>query len=93
MEKKCQDRKCPCHLSIRGRYFQGTVKKIVGKRAVVELCRFVHYKKYERYTKATTKLHARIPNCLEIKANDFVEIGECRPLSKIMHFVVLRKIK
>lgn len=94
---ECSDKKCPFHgnLSVRGRYFKGSIKKIIGNRAVIELERLRYYKKYERFAKAKTKLHAYIPKCLakEITASNFVRIGECRPLSKIIHFVVIEKIK
>lgn len=96
-EVACKDMKCPRHgsLSVHGRNFQGTIKKIVGRRVVIEFERLIYYKKYERFAKARTKLHAYLPECMkgEIKVGDVVKIGECRPLSKIMHFVVLEKIK
>lgn len=92
-EKATCEIKCPFHgsLSVRGRHFKGDVKKIVGKRAVVELERIAYYPKYERYAKRKSKFHAHIPLCLseKIKVGDYIEIGECRPLSKIIHFVVL----
>ncbi len=95
--EKCDDKKCPLHgeLSIRGRHFKGIVKKIVGRRAVVEFERLIYIKKYERFAKASTRLHAYLSKCLadKIKIGDTVEIGECRPLSKIMHFAVIKKIK
>ena len=98
-EKKveCKDKKCPFHgkLKVRGKLFEGTVKKIVQNRAVVEFERLIYYRKYERYAKAKTRLHAYIPECLrkEINVSDKVVVGECRPLSKIIHFVVLKKLK
>ena len=89
--------KCPWHgnLSIRGRHFKGFIKKIIGQRAVIEWERVVFYPKYERYSRIRSKAHAHIPKCLtkEIKVGDYVEIGECRRLSKINHFVVLEKKK
>lgn len=92
-KQTCEDERCPFHgsLSVRGRHFKGVVKKIVGRRAVIEFKRSVFFKKYERYAKGRTKLHAYIPSCLseKIKAGTLAEIGECRPLSKIMSFVVL----
>jgi len=92
-QNKCEDERCPFHgsLSVRGRHFKGTVKKIIGRRAVIEFKRSVFFKKYERYAKGKTKLHAYIPSCLseKIKTGTIVEIGECRHLSKIMSFVVL----
>ena len=67
----------------------------MGKRVAIEFERLTYYKKYDRFAKARTKLHAYLPDCLkkEIIVGDTVKIGECRPLSKIMHFVVLEKIK
>lgn len=92
-EIECKDRRCPFHgrLSARGRSFKGIVKKIVGKRAVIEFKRLVRHKKYERYAKAKTRLHAHIPECLAQKVNigSIVKVTECRPLSKIIHFVVV----
>jgi len=93
---ECEDR-CPFHgnLSVRGRKFEGIVKKIVGQRAVLELKRMIYYPKYERFARLKSKLHAHIPKCLggKIKIGDHVEVGECRPLSKIIHFVVIGEIK
>jgi len=42
-----------------------------------------------------TKIHARLPKCMEkeIHKGDFVKIRECRPLSKIIHFVFVEKLK
>lgn len=96
-EEKCSDRRCPVHgkLRVRGRTFKGYVKKIVGKRAVIEFERLVYYPKYERYAKRKSKLHAHIPSCIMPKVNigSYVKVGECRPLSKITHFVMLEVIK
>ena len=96
-QESCGDRLCPIHgnLRTRGAKFKGTVKKIVDKRAVIEFERLHFYKKYERYAKKTTRLHARIPACLlnKIKVGSFVEVAECRPLSKIIHFTVTKILK
>ena len=93
---ECEDR-CPYHgnVSVRGRRFEGTLAKIVGQRAVIELERIIYYPKFERYARMKSKLHAHVPKCLikEIKLGDYVEIGECRPLSKIIHFVLTKKIR
>ena len=55
----------------------------------------IYIKKYERYAKAKTKVHARLPECMEKEINlgDFIKVQECRPLSKIIHLVVMEKIK
>ena len=90
------EKRCPWHgeISVRGRHFKGIVKKIISQRAVVEWERVIYYPKYERFAKAKSKVHAHIPKCLinDIKQGDYIEIGECRPLSKIIHFIVLGKV-
>ena len=88
---------CVIHgsLSARGRSFEGTVIRKLPRRVAIIFERTVYVKKYERYAKANTKLHARLPNCLEntIQVGDYIRITECRPLSKIIHFVVTEKIR
>ena len=92
----CNDRTCPRHgqISLRGRIFKGNVITKFPKRICIELERTVYVKKYERYAKRKTKLHARLPDCManEINLGDYVEIMECRPISKIIHFVTVKKI-
>ena len=55
----------------------------------------IYSKKYERYSKSKTKIHARLPKCMEDSVNvgDHIAIKECRPLSKIVHFVVYENEK
>lgn len=93
----CNDVSCPVHgeLKVRGRYFKGDVIKKFPRRIVIEFERTVYIRKYERYMKKKTKLHARLPACSEndVKIGDYVLIGECRPLSKLIHFVFLKKIR
>jgi small subunit ribosomal protein S17 len=101
IEKKvegiCNDVKCPFHgsLKARGRIFRGTVIRKFPKRLVIEFERTLYIKKYERYAKKKTKLHARLSDCLahSINVGDYVEIMECRPLSKIIKFTVMKKIR
>jgi small subunit ribosomal protein S17 len=91
---KCEDRRCPFHgkLRVHGRMFKGNIKKIVGKRAIIEFERLIFSNKYERYMKKKTRLHAHIPDCIQIELGDLVQVGGCRPLSKITHFVILKKL-
>lgn len=79
----------------RGRIFEGFVTKKFPRRIVMEFERTVYVKKYERFYKKKTKLHARLPVEMEkdIQVGDYIEIRECRPLSKLIHFVVIRKIR
>jgi small subunit ribosomal protein S17 len=94
---ECHDPKCHVHggLKVRGKTFEGTVIKKFPKRTVIEFERMVYSRKYERYFRSKTKLHARLPDCMEkdIHVGDLIKIQETRPLSKIIHFAVISKIK
>ena len=94
---ECNDVTCHIHghLKARGRFFEGTVTKKFPRRVVIGFERMIYVKKYERYAKSKTKIHARLPMCMEhdIKVGDYILVQECRPLSKIIHFVVIKKIK
>ena len=96
-EALCKDKDCPFHgiLKTRGRAFEGIVTSKFNRRIAIEFERMVYVKKYERYSKSKTKIHARLPVCLEkeINVGDTIKVQECRPLSKIIHFVVVKKIK
>ena len=85
----------PLNLGTRGRTFEGFVTKKFHKRVVVEFERTVFVQKYERFYKKKTRLHARLPDALanDINIGDYIQIRECRPLSKIIHFIVLGKVK
>tara|TARA_Y100000310_G_C20282217_1_gene623141 strand:+ start:68 stop:412 length:345 start_codon:yes stop_codon:yes gene_type:complete len=79
----------------RGRTFEGVVKKKFPKRIVIEFERMIYISKYERYAKLRTKIHARLPEEMEkeIQLGDLVKVQECRPLSKLIHFIAIKKIK
>ena len=77
----------------RGRIFEGTVTKVFPHRVVIESERTIYVQKYERYYKKKTKLHARVPEGVEINLGDLVKIQETRPLSKIVHFIVIEIVK
>jgi ribosomal protein S17 len=82
-------------IGTRGRIFEGKVIRKFHKRVAIEFERMIYVKKYERYAKSKTKIHARLPEIMEdkIKIGDLIAIQECRPLSKIIHFIVIKKIK
>lgn len=96
-ETECNDKACHIHgtLKTRGRTFKGVVIRKFHKRVTIQFERMVYVKKYERYTKKQTKIHARLPDCMEKQINlgDLISVKECRPLSKIIHFVVIEKLK
>ncbi len=96
-KNSCADKTCPEHgnLKVRGRTFKGYVIRKFHKRIVIEFERIVYIRKYERYLKKKTRIHARLPECKEKEVNvgDYVLVGECRPLSKMIHTVYLKKLK
>ena len=96
-DAKCNDIKCPIHghLKTRGKTFKGVVITKFPKRITIEFERTIYIKKYERYAKSKTKIHARLPDCIaeNIQIGDLIRIKECRPLSKLIHFVVIGKVK
>lgn len=77
----------------RGRSFQGKVTKVFGQRAVIEFDRTVKVEKYERFMRKKTKLHSRIPDGMTVSIGDYVKVHECRPLSKMIHSVVVEIIR
>ena len=101
MEEKektsCADKNCHVHggLKVRGKVFEGKVIRKFQKRVVIEFERMVYVRKYERYSKSRIKIHARLQDCMKEQVNvgDLIKIQECRPLSKIIHFVVIGKVK
>lgn len=82
-------------IATRGRTFEGKVIRKFPKRITIEFERMIYVKKYERYSRFRTKIHARLPENLEkdINIGDLIQVRECRPLSKILHFLVIKKIK
>ena len=82
-------------VKLRGRTFEGNVVKILPGRLAIEFDRLIYHPKYERYEKRKSKMHARIPAELDgqISVGDRIQIAECRPLSKIMHAIVVKIIK
>ncbi len=95
--KNCGDKNCHIHgtLKSRGRIFKGIVTRKFPKRITIEFERMIYIRKYERYAKKKMKIHARLPECMEklVNKGDYIKIQECRPLSKIIHFVVIEKLK
>lgn len=82
-------------VSTRGRTFEGFVTKKFPKRIVLEFQRTVYVQKYARFYKKKTRIHARLPDSMEkdINVGDYIQVMECRPLSKIIHFLVIKKIR
>ena len=95
MQKKIVVETIEKRIGSRGKTFEGIVIKKLQKRLTIELERMIYIKKYERYAKSRTRIHARLPENMEREINigDLIQVQECRPLSKIIHFIVIKKIK
>lgn len=94
--KTCNDPECPFHgsLSVRGKILEGKVVSNLAKKMVVIEREYLHYvKKYMRYERRRSKIHAHLPPCIDVTKGDKVMIGECRPLAKTVSFVVLGKVE
>ncbi len=90
----CNDAKCPFHgkVKVRGRILEGEVVSDKMTRNVVVQINYLHYvKKYKRYERRRSRIPAHNPPCIGARVGDHVVIGETRPLSKTVHFVVLGK--
>ena len=93
-EGTCDDIDCPYHgrLPVRGQTIEGTVvSNKMNKTAVVKREYMRMLPKYERYEKRTNKYSAHNPPCISAKIGDEVTIAECRPLSKTVSFVIVRR--
>lgn len=92
--RECEDTNCPFHgkLSVRGQIIEGVVVSDKAPKTVTVLKSYLKkIRKYERYEKRRSKIHAHNPPCIDAKVGDVVKIAECRPLSKTKRFVVVEK--
>ncbi|MBS3077473.1 30S ribosomal protein S17 [Candidatus Pacearchaeota archaeon] len=82
-------------ISARGRVFQGNVIRKFHKRITIEFERTVKLQKFERFMKKRTRIHARLPDEFadQINMGDLIRVQECRPLSKLIHFIVVEKVR
>jgi small subunit ribosomal protein S17 len=90
--KKCQDERCPFHgsLKVRGRLLTGRAVSTAGKGFVVLEMEYLHMvPKFNRGERRRSRVSAHIPPCIAVQDGDRVTIGECRPLSKTISFVVV----
>ncbi len=94
-QKETKAREGTRGISGRGRKFQGTVIRKFEKRVTIIFEKTRFNKKYSRYEKSKTKMHAYLPENMkdEINIGDYIQIQECRPISKITHGIVVKKIR
>ncbi|MBO3802628.1 MAG: 30S ribosomal protein S17 [Candidatus Brockarchaeota archaeon] len=93
---ECGDEKCPFHGSVRvrGRLLVGRVASAkMANTVVVERELLKRVPKYERYARSRRRVSAHCPPCLQVKVGDLVRIGECRPLAKTVHHVVIERVR
>merc|ERR1712183_444899 len=88
------DKKCPFtgNVAIRGRILTGVITKMKMQRTVVIRRDYLHYiRKYNRYEKRHKNMSVHLSPCFrDVKPGDIATVGECRPLSKTVHFNVLK---
>jgi len=95
-ETTCDDPLCPWHghLKVRGGLLVGRVVKAKMKRTVVvEREYLVYIRKYMRYERRRSKIHAHNPPCINAQSGDIVLIGETRPIAKSVAWVILGVLK
>jgi len=95
-EAECGDKKCPFHgeVRIRGSVFEGVVVSDRMRNTVIVMREYLQYvPKYKRYMRKRSRIPSHNPPCVSARTGDRVIIGESRPLSKTVHFVVLGKVK
>ena len=91
-KKKCQDERCPFHgsLKVRGRLLTGTAVSTAGAGFAVVEMQYLHMvRKFNRGERRRSRVSAHVPPCIEVADGDTITIGECRPLSKTISFVVV----
>jgi small subunit ribosomal protein S17 len=91
-KKKCQDERCPFHgrVKVRGRLLSGRAVSTAGKGFAVVEMEYLHMvPKFNRGERRRSRVSAHVPPCIEVKDGDAVTLGECRPLSKTISFVVV----
>jgi small subunit ribosomal protein S17 len=84
--------RCPFHggLKVRGKLLSGRAVSTAGKSFVAVEMEYLHMvTKFNRGERRRSRVSAHIPPCIEVKDGDSVMLGECRPLSKTMSFVVV----
>lgn len=91
-KKTCQDERCPFHghVKVRGRLLSGRAVSTAGRGFTVVEMEYLHMvQKFNRGERRRSRVSAHVPPCIDVKDGDTVTVGECRPLSKTISFVVV----
>jgi len=94
-DQVCADQRCPHHghVKVRGSFIKGVVAASKMGQTVVVRVDYLHYvPKYKRYERRRSRIFAHNPPCVAAREGDRVTIGETRPLTKNVHFVILEKV-
>lgn len=89
---ECNDKNCPWHgkISLRKGILEGEVVSTKMTGTVTVLVEYLLYsKKYNRYERRRSKIHAHLPPCITVKEGDKVRIVEVRRLAKTVSHVVI----
>jgi len=81
-------------IKTRGAVLEGKVVRDRGKRTVIvqrDLVRTVP--KYERYIRTRSNVPAHNPDSMGAKAGDWVQIEECRKISKTKAWIVTKILR
>jgi len=92
----CTDPECPYHgsLSVRGRVLIGqVVSSKMDKTAIIRGDHLQYIPKFKRYERRHNHIPAHNPPCINAKEGDRVSIAECRPISKTVSFVIVKKLE
>lgn len=91
-KKICDEDLCPFHgtLPVRGKLLTGTAVSCKANKMIVVSREFPRpIRKYKRYERSSSKVHAFSPTCIDVLEGDEVKIAECRPISKTISFVIV----
>jgi len=81
-------------IKTRGAVLEGKVVRDRGKKTVIvqrDLVSFVP--KYERYIRKRSKIAAHNPESIDAKVGDWVQIEECRKISKTKAWIVTKVLR
>jgi len=81
-------------LGVRGAVREGVVVSTRPKKtAVVRIDYAARVPKYDRLEKRRSRIHAHVPEGVEVAAGDKVRFAECRKVSKTKAHVILEKVE
>ncbi len=90
--RTCSEEKCPFHgsLRVRGYVLSSTLVQMRSRSTVVVENQYTFFnKKYQRHERRRSRIHAHLPQCVDVAEGDVVVVGETRHIAKSVSFVVL----